>query len=238
MTYEIRNNVKYYLRKDQYYIVGDNSTTEANGITSKSYYGEIVIPEKYKKKEIREIGQSAFLNCISITRVTIFAKLTSINKCAFNLCNNLVYINIPQTVTFIGYLAFGIRSSKHMIFEFNKGRTKKLSFGMSVFMGCQNISIIYPSSIEPKFDDDTFMGATVIVCAYSSFNFGDECETTTDMSKCPTSFIELYNSLEKERCLTCKSKLRINVPLISLIILIAARSFLSIKEEDIRHFDF
>ena len=133
MSCQTQNEIRYCLQDNQYYIVGDNSPTEANGITSKSYYGEIIIPEKYKKKEIREIGERAFTNCISITRVTIFAKLTSINLYAFFGCQNLNYINIPQTVTFIGMNALALNNSAHVTCEFNKGRTKGVYIGTNFF---------------------------------------------------------------------------------------------------------
>ena len=77
MNYEVGDHVKYYLQNNEYFIVGDNSTKDANGITDQSYNGEIVIPEKIKNKKVREIGRYAFRCCASITRVTIFCKIDS-----------------------------------------------------------------------------------------------------------------------------------------------------------------
>ena len=127
MSYETVDNVKYYLRNNEFYIVGDNSSTYGNGITDQSYEGEIIIPEKIKNKEIREIGRSSFEFCTKITKVTIFAKLTAINDHAFNCCENLKYINIPQTVTFMGSCAISPSGTSNvpLVLEFCKGRTKK-----------------------------------------------------------------------------------------------------------------
>ena len=126
MPYEALYNVKYFLRNNEFYIVGDNSTTDANGITDKSYEGEIIIPEKIKNKEIREIGQKAFYYCTKISRITIVAKLTAINSMAFYCCENLKYINIPETCTFLGEFALYLEATSDvpLVVEFCKGRTK------------------------------------------------------------------------------------------------------------------
>ena len=39
MSFETVDHVKYYLQNNEYYIVGDNSTDDANGITDTSYNG-------------------------------------------------------------------------------------------------------------------------------------------------------------------------------------------------------
>ena len=43
MSYETVDNVKYYLRNNEFYIVGDNSSTYGNGITDNLHEGEIII---------------------------------------------------------------------------------------------------------------------------------------------------------------------------------------------------
>ena len=159
MECEVVDHVRYCLHNNEYYIVGENSSTEdGTGYTDiPTQNGEIVIPEKIKNKEVREIGQSAFVGCPSITRVVIFAKLTAIHAWAFEYCENIVYINIPQTVTYIGIYALelssdntGEASNVPLVIEFCKGRTNDLFIDKNGISGRKSISIIYPSSINFK----------------------------------------------------------------------------------------
>ena len=174
MVCEVVDRVKYYLQNNEYYIVGDNSTNDANGITDQSYNGEIVIPEKIKNKEIRKIGQYAFSSCASITRVTIFAKLTVIDRSAFEYCEKIEYINIPQTVTFIGGYALSVSnfddtpSDVPLTVEFCKGRTKDLYINSGGISFRNSISIIYPRSIGPFFNPEYQFQevSSATICAY------------------------------------------------------------------------
>ena len=97
--------VKYYLKND-YYFVGDNSTTQGNGITDSSFKGEIVIKDKIGNIEVREIGQYFFYYCTELTKITLDAKLINIHRYAFYGCISLIYINITESVTFIGHAYF------------------------------------------------------------------------------------------------------------------------------------
>ena len=223
MSYETVDNVKYFLQNNEFYIVGDNSSTDANGITDQSYEGEITIPEKIKYKEIREIGQYSFRYCKKITKVTIFAKLTAINDYAFDLCTNLKYINIPQTCTFLGDVAISPSSSSNvpLVVEFCKGRTKKIYICENAISFCPYISVIYPSDIEPLYDSRQFDDVTsATICAHSSFSFCGKNMTTTDMSKCPIPIFESYKSAAAAG-FTCKRIRRNNIPLISLLLIAA-----------------
>ena len=129
MTYVTLKKVNYYQNSD-FYTVGNNETSVADGIEDKSYSGEIIIEEKIKGKTIIEISQYAFKDCL-ITKVTIYAKLRSINYYAFYGCEKLEYINIPSTVTFLGRGALFLCKSSvvcdlEMFIEFNKGRKQNL----------------------------------------------------------------------------------------------------------------
>ena len=224
MTFEVEGFVKYYLKNNEYYVVGNNSSNDANGITDKEYYGEIVIPGKIRNKEIREIAQDAFSWCQNIMKVTIFAKLISINRYAFSGCRNIAYINIPQTVTFIGAHALDhYDQGVPFTVEFNKGRTEKVYFDTHAISGSILLFIIYPSNIEPRYNSNTPIGgrSSDIICAHSSFEFCRFVMTTTNMSRCPAPMFESYRLLALG-CPTCKRKTKINIPLISLFILIAA----------------
>ena len=57
------NNVIYY-KKDEYYIVGSNSSgSSSDGVSSTEVSGDIYIEEKIEGLFVQEIGQSAFYNC-------------------------------------------------------------------------------------------------------------------------------------------------------------------------------
>ena len=75
------DNVRY-CSKDDYYIVGDN-LTDGSGISTTSFSEEIVIKEKFREKSVLEIGKNAFINCFSITKITILARIRNINMQAF-----------------------------------------------------------------------------------------------------------------------------------------------------------
>ena len=59
MSVVIKNRVKYY-RNGDYFVVGNNKTDQADGITDASYTGEIVIEDIIKGKEVLEVSKNAF----------------------------------------------------------------------------------------------------------------------------------------------------------------------------------
>ena len=203
-----KNYVKYY-PVDGHFVVGDNSTTIADGITDTSYSGEIVIEDKINNKEVKEISQYAFIDCL-ITNVTIYAKIRCINRRAFYGCTKLTYINIPSTVRYIGLDVFCLFERRKyyksnffgeqvvafviytvdlaVTFEFVSGRTENLYIGSRNFAGRKKAYIIYPSKFIPLTSDtsDAFQDAkTSFVCAPSTFTFYTKT-TTTNSSKCPS----------------------------------------------------
>ena len=223
MTFELIDNVKYFLKGD-FYIVGDNSTTEGNGISSQTYEGEITIQRFVNGKPVLEIGQFAFAECQKITKVFIYANIRNINKRAFVWCIKLEYINIPQTVTFIGYAAFCLNNGDGkvpelpMTFEFISGRTNGLYIGRYGIEYRKTFYIIYPSDIIPTYDPlYAFNGATTVyICAPSVFDFYTK-QTTTDQSKCPSPLFKAESTF-----ITYKSmKISINILLTSIIILLS-----------------
>ena len=59
-----------------------------------------------QKRGVTSIGNNAFSNCISLTRINIPDSVTSIGNNAFYDCYSLTQINIPDSVTSIGAYAF------------------------------------------------------------------------------------------------------------------------------------
>ena len=66
---------------------------------------EIVIPKIHNEKPVTGIGERAFQNCDNLTCITIPDSVTSIGKEAFYSCSSLTSITIPDSVTYIGKAA-------------------------------------------------------------------------------------------------------------------------------------
>ena len=58
------------------------------------------------RKGVKVIGNWAFEFCNSLTSINIPNSVTTIGKCAFNGCKSLISINIPNSVTTIGEYVF------------------------------------------------------------------------------------------------------------------------------------
>jgi len=68
--------------------------------------GELVIPSIYEDKPVIFIGGYAFNSCNSLTNVTVPDSVTSIGRFAFGYCSNMTSVTIPDSVTSIGQDAF------------------------------------------------------------------------------------------------------------------------------------
>ena len=84
------------------------SVTGYSGITARD---KVVIPDTYNngtngEHPVTSIGDRAFIECYSLTNVTIGNSVTSIGANAFNSCDSLTSIIIPGSVTSIGNGAF------------------------------------------------------------------------------------------------------------------------------------
>ena len=68
--------------------------------------GELVIPSIYEDKTVISIGGYAFNSCNGLTNVTVPDSVTSIGRFAFGYCSNMTSVTIPDSVTSIGQDAF------------------------------------------------------------------------------------------------------------------------------------
>ena len=221
MSYVEYKGIRYY-PFDDYFIAGDNVTSaKPSAVSSTSFSGEVVIPEKVNGIQIREIGYCAFYQCSLITKITIHAKIRSINRWAFFCCTNLKYINIPETVTFIGNTALFLGNLDQttadlpMTVEFNPGRKEPFYINFYAFSRRKTFFIIYPSFHVPLYNSQyAFYGVDeAIICAPFVFDFCTK-QTTTERSKCPASLFKK----QMDSTLNCNEK-RIRIIIFSFLIL-------------------
>ena len=93
---------------------------------------------------VTSIGERAFIECSSLTSITIPDSVTSIGKLAFSDCSSLTSITIPDSVTSIGDEAFQFCSSLTSI-TIPDGVT---SISVGVFFGCSSLtSITIPDNV-------------------------------------------------------------------------------------------
>ena len=68
---------------------------------------ELVIPSEYKGLPVKEIAKDAFNNCDAITSVIIPNSIISIGENAFYMCNSLTSATIGNGVSFLTFFVFG-----------------------------------------------------------------------------------------------------------------------------------
>ena len=125
-----------------YYKITDSSW-KAVEVTYSSTYdiysGKVVIPSSVSYNgdsySVTAIGDSAFIQCISLTSVTIPSSVTSIGSDAFAYCSGLTSITIPEGVT---------------------------SIGSSAFYGCRGLNTIIVKQGNPKYDSRDDCNAIIV----------------------------------------------------------------------------
>ena len=97
-----------------------------------------------KTIKVKGINSNAFLNCNSLTNITIPDNIVSIGCNAFSECNNLTVITIPDSVTSITSSIFsGCNSLKNI-----KISNSVTSIGDAAFSRCSKLTdIIIPDSV-------------------------------------------------------------------------------------------
>ena len=109
---------------------------------------EVVIPSEIfvlgKKRPVTSIGRSAFEYCNSLESVVIPDSVTSIGWNAFEYCSSLTSVVIPDSVTRIEYKAFRGCSSLTSIEIHNSVK----SIGESSFSNCSSLTrVVIPDSV-------------------------------------------------------------------------------------------
>ena len=107
--------------KTIYYVYNNGSTGTTVSVSyrgsdprsySNEYSGDIVISESVTYNgvvySVTSIGNSAFQDCNGLTSLTIPNSVTSIGDAAISWCSGLTSITIPNSVTSIGNYAFSV----------------------------------------------------------------------------------------------------------------------------------
>ena len=162
-------------------MVGDNTTTNGNGISDSSFSGSITIPEYFNSDKVLEIGNSAFRGCTNLKDVKILAKLVSINTFALLDCHSLELINIPPSVVFIGYAGLCMKNSGsasgNLIVSF-EGESQ-LSVAGGLFLARKHTIILYFCGYGPLIIGTNFLNGVSSFTAYSSTLTSFNGRTTT-----------------------------------------------------------
>lgn len=116
--------------------------------------GEIFLGAYYGDKKVLGILDSAFKDCVNITKVYLLDGLLSIGSNAFAGCTSLTEIEIPETVTSIGTRAFeNCESLERLVL--NEGI---LEIEAYAFKGCTSLKeVVIPQSLA-KIGADAFAG--------------------------------------------------------------------------------
>lgn len=115
------------------------TTITSHALTGKTFLRTLII-----ENGVTTIGESAFLACGNLERVTLPDSLQTIEESAFSGCVNLKSISIPSSVTTIGPLAFSSCTALTDITLSNGLQT----IGRSAFYDCHNVmNITIPASV-------------------------------------------------------------------------------------------
>jgi hypothetical protein len=117
-------------------------------IVSNSYVPDKNICILKFDKDVTEIGKGTFLNCSSLTSISIPPSVTEIGDYAISLCSSLTSITIPESVTKIGDGAFSDCSSLTSISIPPSVRW----IGESTFSNCSSLTSITVSKDNKVYD--------------------------------------------------------------------------------------
>lgn len=139
-----------------YYNITSTSYPYTVEVTTAFYVDSIDIPSSVINNSINysvtSIGDRAFYVCENLTYVNIPNTVTSIGIGAFGFCSNLTSIYIPNSVTSIGNVAFNHCISLSSITIPNS----VTSIGSRAFVSCMNLVSVNLGNSITKINESTF----------------------------------------------------------------------------------
>ena len=133
-----------------YTINEDNASYSVTGLKEGNVNAQIVIPTEYKGLPVTGVGVSAFERCDTLTSVEIPNSVNEIANYAFRECSELKSISIPGSVIRIGTDAFADCGNLAIV-ELSSGLT---NIGTMAFRNCNSLKDInIPESV-------TFFGSS------------------------------------------------------------------------------
>ena len=119
--------------------------------------------------EVTSIGKHAFVDCISLTSITIPDSVTSIGYSAFSSCTSLTSVTIPDSVTSIGNFAFASCGSLTSITI----PDSVTSIGDSAFYECSSLTnVTIPDSVT-EIGNRAFYECSSLKAFYGKFASSD-----------------------------------------------------------------
>lgn len=104
--------------------------------------GKITIPKSYKNLPVKEIAEDAFMDCTTITGVTIPDTISTIRRRTFEGCTSLSEVTLPEGVVYIDNDAFCMcKSLKQITIP-----SSVWGIGDGAFSGCENLEYAYFNS--------------------------------------------------------------------------------------------
>ncbi len=143
------------------YTVANGEASVGGGLLSStavpvSTSGAIVIPSSLGGYTVTSIGSYAFDNCQKLTNVTIPNGVTSISNGAFRDCRGLTNVTIPDSVTSIGDRAFAYCSCLTSV-TIPDGVTR---IGNFTFYNCQKMTNVTIPNGVTSIGEDAFWGCS------------------------------------------------------------------------------
>ena len=190
------------------YCLLEDGTVEIIGYTDSE--AKLIIPSEIDGYTVTRIGDYAFYNCTSLTKIAIPNSVTSIGIYAFYYCTSLTEITIPNSITSMGAWVFADCTSLTDVILGN-GVT---SIGNSAFYNCTSLTEITIPCGVTNIDSSTFKNCTslteitipesVTSIEYEAFS---NCTSLTEIT-----IPESVESIEYEVFSNCTSLTEITIP--------------------------
>jgi hypothetical protein len=177
-------------------------TTNNGTITITGYTGSVgtlTIPATINGLPVTGIGDEAFLNCASLTSVTISNGVTSIGKSAFYNCTSLTSVIIPNSVTNIGDEAF-VYCTSLLAISVDSSNSVYSSLGGVLFNNSETTLIQFPGG---KAGDYAIPDSVTNIARYAFV----DCTSLTSVTIPPS-----VNSIGDDQFLYCTSLTSVTIP--------------------------